>query len=283
MQQIIEFATANPILVTIFLVLLFLFLRTFVAAGGAKSINSMEAVRMMNHENPLVLDVRTQDEYKQGHIAGSKNIPMGLVDARIADIQDSQSSPVILVCQHGNRSMQAARSLKKHGFEKIFNLSGGMHGWQQANLPVQSGSKSGGGKEGGKDKQLSKSAKKKPAETSKEPTDTNISSSKESAGSASPEVIESKAEKIIVYTSGYCPFTSKVNKLLKEKGVEYQQVNLDDDEEMRSLIADQTGQKTFPQVYMGDAHIGNCDELYQLEKDGKLNGILGLKDAQGVF
>lgn len=276
MQQIIEFATANPILVTLFLVLLFLFLRTFVAAGGAKSINTMEAVRMMNHENPVILDVRTQDEYQQGHIVGSRNIPLGLIDTRITDIQESQSSPVILVCQHGNRSSQAARSLKKHGFDKLFNLSGGMHGWQQANLPVQSGSKSGGGKDGAKDKQTAKSSKKKIA-------DTNISSSTDGEDSSSSEPIDSKEEKVIVYTSGYCPFTSKVNKLLKEKGIEFQQVNLDDNAEMRSMIADKTGQKTFPQVFMGEDHIGNCDELYQLEKDGKLNSILGLKDARGVF
>lgn len=233
---------------------------------------------MMNHEDPVMLDVRTQDEYTQGHISGSKNIPLGLIDARISDIQDRKSSPIILVCQSGNRSMQAARSLKKHGFEKIFNLSGGMHSWQQANLPVQSGSKSGGSKEGGQEKQSSKSAKKKPANK-----ESNISSDKPSDENAPAEPVESKEEKVIVYTSGYCPFTSKVKKLLKQKGINYQQVNLDNDAEMRSLVADKSGQRTFPQVFMGDSHIGNCDELYQLEEEGKLNGILGLKDPQGVF
>ena len=156
MQQLIEFATTNPILVTIFLVLLFLFLRTFVVAAGAKSINTMEAVRMMNKEDALVLDVRTQEEFAKAHISGATNIPLGLIDARISDLHGSKSSPVIVVCQSGNRSMQAARALKKHGFENLFNMSGGMVSWQQANLPAISGTKG-----GNKDKNSSDNSSKK--------------------------------------------------------------------------------------------------------------------------
>lgn len=265
MQQIIEFSTTNPILVTIFLILLFLFLRTFIATGSAKSINTMEAVRMMNNEDPLLLDVRTQQEFQQGHIASATNIPLGLVDTRISDIQNKKSSPVILICQSGNRSMQAARTLKKHGFENLFNLSGGMSGWQQANLPVASGSKSGSSKEKGDKK---KSGKKKQS---------NISRSKPEEGSDTPQLTESQKEKLIVYYSGYCPFTSRVKKLLSGKGIDFQQVNLSDNPDMKNVIADRSGQTTFPQVFRGDTHIGNCDQLYQLEKDGKLNAILGLK------
>lgn len=271
MQQIIEFATTNPILVTIFLVILFLLLRTFIATGAAKSINTLEAVRLMNKEDAVVLDVRTQDEYKQGHIANSSNIPLGLVDTRISDIQNNKSLPVIIVCQSGNRSMQAARVLKKHGFEKLFNLTGGMLSWQQANLPVISGSKSGSNKEKGSSK---KSDKKKLS---------NISSSNQDTQPSLAEAVDSDKEKIIVYTSGPCPFNGKVKKLLNEKGIEFQQVNLSGDPEMRTLISGKAGQTTFPQVFVGEVHIGNCDELYQLEKDGKLNSILGLKHPQGVF
>jgi GrxC family glutaredoxin len=270
MQQIIEFSTTNPVLVTIFLVLLTLFLRTFIVAAGAKSINNMEAVRLMNKEDALVLDVRTQEEFLQGHIPGATNIPLGLVDARISDIHERKSSPVIIVCQSGNRSMQAARSLKKHGFEDIYNMSGGMVSWQQANLPVISGNKSGNKDQGSSQK----SAKKKQP---------NISSSKEAENTAAEENIElgvdSKEEKIIVYTSGYCPYTSKVKKLFDEKGVEFQQVNLSSDPDMRDLVAGKAGQKTFPQIFVGDQHVGNCDELYLLEKEGKLNSVLGLKPA----
>jgi len=270
MQQIIEFSTTNPVLVTIFLVLLTLFLRSFIVTSAAKGINNNEAVRLMNKEDALVLDVRTQEEYQQGHISGATNIPAGLVDARISDIQDRKSTPVILVCQSGNRSMQAARSLKKHGFEDIYNMSGGMAGWQQANLPVLSGSKSGARDQG----TSGKSAKKKQR---------NISSSKENQEDTVAENaaldVESKEEKIIVYTSGYCPYTSKVKKLFDEKGIVFQQVNLSSDSDMRNLVSGKAGQNTFPQVFVGDVHIGNCDELYQLEKDGKLNSVLGLKPA----
>lgn len=229
----------------------------------------------MNNENAFVLDVRTQEEFAKGHINTATNIPLGLVDARISDIQNKKSQPVILVCQSGNRSMQAARALKKHGFEIIYNLTGGMGSWQQANLPVNSGAKSSSSKE--------KSSSKKSGKKKQSNKQSNISSSKPEPNSNSEEVIDSEKEKIIVYSSGYCPFTAKVNKLLEEKGIDYQQVNLSDDPDMRNLIADKAGQTTFPQVFMGDVHIGNCDQLYQLEEDGKLNVILGLKQAHGVF
>jgi len=271
MQQIIEFSSANPVLVTIFLVLLFLLLRTFVATGSAKGINNMEAVRLMNNDNAFVLDVRTQEEFAKGHINTATNIPLGLVDARISDIQNKKSQPVILVCQSGNRSMQAARALKKHGFENIYNLTGGMGSWQQANLPVSSGAKSGSGKE--------KSSSKKSGKKKLSNKQGNISSSKPEPNTNLEEVIDSEKEKIIVYSSGHCPFTAKVNKLLNEKGLDFQQVNLSGDPDMRNLIADKAGQTTFPQVFVGDVHIGNCDQLYQLEEDGKLNSILGLKQA----
>lgn len=230
----------------------------------------MEAVRLMNKENAFVLDVRTQDEFSQGHISDAINIPLGLVDTRISDIHDKKSLPIILVCQSGNRSMQAARLLKKHGFANIYNLTGGMASWRQANLPVSSGAKS----KSGKDKGSSSKPDKK-----KQHNKHNISSSKPDSTTESKEVVDPQKEKVIVYTSGYCPFTSKVNKLLEEKGVDFQEVNLSGDQDMRNLIANQAGQSTFPQVFRGDIHIGNCDELYQLEKDGKLNSILGLKHA----
>jgi len=170
--------------------------------------------------------------------------------------------------------MQAARALKKHGFEKLFNLSAGMAGWQQANLPVISGNKSRPAKE--------KDSSDKPVKK-KRSKEHYISSSNSQDSTETGNVIDSNEEKIIVYFSGHCPFTAKVKKLLSEKGVEFQQVNLVGDPETRELIAAKSGQTTFPQVFRGETHIGNCDELYQLDQDGKLNDILGLKEARSVF
>jgi rhodanese-related sulfurtransferase len=129
-------------------VILALLLRTYISPGGAKNVTAAQAVQLINHKDALILDVRTQDEYQKSHILNAVNIPLGLLDSRVPEIQDHKSHPVILVCQSGNRSQQAARTLKKHAFDEIHNLSGGMYSWQQANLPVESGAKGKSGKGG---------------------------------------------------------------------------------------------------------------------------------------
>ncbi|MGD8567027.1 MAG: rhodanese-like domain-containing protein [Gammaproteobacteria bacterium] len=141
MQQLIDFAANNAILVIAFFVLLGLLLRTYITPGGAKSVTASQAVQLINHEDALLLDVRTQEEFQKSHILNAINIPLGLLDSRIADIQEQKARPVVVVCQSGSRSQQAARTLKKHAFDRIHNLSGGMLSWQQANLPVESNSK----------------------------------------------------------------------------------------------------------------------------------------------
>ncbi|WP_455201431.1 rhodanese-like domain-containing protein [Kaarinaea lacus] len=266
MQQLIDFATNNIILVAAFFIILFLLLRTYISPSGAKNVTAMEAVRLMNHDNALVLDVRTQEEYQKSHIANSVSIPLGLLSSRIAEIQSRKSDPVILVCQSGNRSMQAARTLKNSAFDKLHNLSGGMLSWEQANLPTESGLKSKSGKD--------KNAQKKTP---------NISRSKESSEVVEPAATHQDSpdekEKIIVYTTSYCPYSGKVTRLLNKKGVNFQQVNVDNSPDIKKTIHDRSQQTTFPQVFIGESHIGNCDELHQLDRNGQLDEILGLKRA----
>lgn len=152
MQQLVDFAANNMILVAAFLVLLVLLLRTYISPGGAKNVTAAQAVQLINHNDALLLDVRTQDEFQKAHILNAVNIPLGLLDSRIGEIQDRKDRPVVVVCQSGNRSQQAARTLKKYAFDQIHNLSGGMLSWQQANLPVESGTKGKSAKGQQKDK-----------------------------------------------------------------------------------------------------------------------------------
>jgi rhodanese-related sulfurtransferase/glutaredoxin len=263
-QQLADFATNNIILISAFVIILFLLLRTYIVPAGAKSVTAMEAVRLINHQNALVLDVRTQEEFSKSHIVNAINIPMGLLSARLSEIQSRKSEPVILVCQSGNRSIQSARTLKKNEFTQLYNLSGGMMSWQQSNLPTESGSKSKSGK-------VDKAQKKTP----------NISASnknaKESDQHSNTQEQSGGEEKIIVYITTYCPYSGKVTRLLDKKGVDYLKVNVDNSPDVRQVVSVKSQQYTFPQLFKGDMHIGNCDEVYQLDRDGKLDAILGLK------
>jgi len=86
----------------------------------------------------LVVDVREADEFAQGHIPGSINIPRGLIEAaadvrpnhyRHAQLVDARHKPVLLVCQAGGRSAMATWVLQQMGFDDIHSLAGGLECW----------------------------------------------------------------------------------------------------------------------------------------------------------
>jgi rhodanese-related sulfurtransferase len=105
-------------------------------AGGA-SVSTLEATLLMNQKNALVLDVRDAAEYEKGHMLNARNIPLGELEARSAEIEKHKVKPVIVVCDTGNRSGKATAALRKKGFEQVFTLGGGIGAWQQAGLPLE--------------------------------------------------------------------------------------------------------------------------------------------------
>jgi rhodanese-related sulfurtransferase len=106
------------------------------SAGGA-SISTLQATLLINQQNALVLDVRDAAAYEKGHLLNARHFAMGELAARSAEIEKYKARPVIVVCESGNRSGQAAAALRKQGFGQVFSLSGGMEAWKQAGLPVE--------------------------------------------------------------------------------------------------------------------------------------------------
>lgn len=82
----------------------------------------------------LVLDVREQWEYDEGHIPGVTLIPMGEVPARLAEIPTDRE--VIVTCRSGNRSGQITDYLRQQGYDNVHNMAGGILAWEAAGLPV---------------------------------------------------------------------------------------------------------------------------------------------------
>lgn len=105
--------------------------------GGAKQVDTLEAVQKINHEDALVIDVREPAEVAQGKIARAKLIPLGELKNRIGELEKHKSKPIIMVCRSGSRSAGACGMLSKQGFSEVYNLAGGMIAWQQSNLPVE--------------------------------------------------------------------------------------------------------------------------------------------------
>jgi glutaredoxin 3 len=86
------------------------------------------------------------------------------------------------------------------------------------------------------------------------------------------------ASKIVIYTTGYCPYCVKAKRLLDQKDVSYQEINVENNLELREeLVKKSGGRKTVPQIFINDQHIGGCDDLYALEDKNELDKIIGLK------
>ena len=86
-------------------------------------------------DNVLVLDVREQWEYDEGHIPGVTLIPMGEVSSRLGEIPTDKE--VIVTCRSGNRSGQITDFLRQQGYDNVHNMTGGILAWQEAGLPVE--------------------------------------------------------------------------------------------------------------------------------------------------
>jgi len=92
---------------------------------------------MMGDASPipfLVLDVRTPEEYAEGHIQGAKLIPVKVLAKHLAEVPKDKQ--VYVYCHSGRRSANAAKLLAEHGFTRIENMQGGITAWKDAGFPV---------------------------------------------------------------------------------------------------------------------------------------------------
>lgn len=78
-----------------------------------------------------------------------------------------------------------------------------------------------------------------------------------------------------IYTSAYCPFCTRAVALLKQKSVDFKEMNIGANPELRNVMIERSnGGYTVPQIFINDAHVGGCDQLMALEFDGKLDALL---------
>ncbi len=80
---------------------------------------------------------------------------------------------------------------------------------------------------------------------------------------------------VTIYTTSMCPYCHAAKDLLRKKDVAFEEISLDGDREGRAAMsARSNGRTTVPQIFIGEAHVGGCDDLYELEEGGKLDGML---------
>ena len=107
------------------------------AAEPVKHVQSAEAAPIIAEGKTVIVDVRTAEEFKDGHIKGAKNIDVMSDDfeAQLAKLDKSQ--PTLVHCQAGGRSSRALKTFEKLGFTQIIHLDDGFGGWEAAGKPVE--------------------------------------------------------------------------------------------------------------------------------------------------
>jgi glutaredoxin 3 len=80
---------------------------------------------------------------------------------------------------------------------------------------------------------------------------------------------------VVIYTRDFCYYSDAARELLTRKGVTFKDINATGKRELRAeMIEKANGASTFPQIFIGDTHVGGCDDLYALEEAGKLDALL---------
>lgn len=138
MDQLISFSSNNTILVIAIILVSLMLLHNLVGEKlrGYSSVSPTQSTQMINREDALILDVRESNDYSSGHIINSVHIPLSNLKKRLDDLEKHKTKQVIVACRSGHRSSQACATLRKAGFEHVFNLRGGVMAWESAGLPL---------------------------------------------------------------------------------------------------------------------------------------------------
>ncbi len=104
--------------------------------GGAGKLSPVDAVRLINREKAVLIDVSEPAEYAAGHAVGARSVPLGSLE-KSTDLPKNKSLPLVVVCPTGTRAARAVAALKKLGFQNAQALAGGLAAWREANLPIE--------------------------------------------------------------------------------------------------------------------------------------------------
>lgn len=138
LEQVLEFVMNHWALTGVWIVLFILLIRTEGARGG-KALSTLEATQMINKEDAKVVDLRSKDEFRAGHLPDAINIPAKDMPKRVTELDAFKEQPVILICKTGATAGATGMMMTKSGFTQLFKLQGGILEWQGNKLPLVKG------------------------------------------------------------------------------------------------------------------------------------------------
>ena len=105
-----------------------------VSAGGA--VSPADAVRLINQEKAVLIDVCEPAEFAAGHAAGARNVPLSTL-ANAKGLPTNKALPLVVMCATGARASRAAAQLRQAGHANVRSLAGGNAAWREASLPIE--------------------------------------------------------------------------------------------------------------------------------------------------
>lgn len=103
--------------------------------GGSGSVGTGEAVRLINREKGVLVDVSEPGDFAAGHAGGARNVPLSQFEGS-KDLPSNKQLPILLMCPTGSKAGRAAALLRKAGYEKATAVTGGTAAWREAQLPI---------------------------------------------------------------------------------------------------------------------------------------------------
>ena len=106
------------------------------AKENITEISAADARKQAEAGDAILIDVREEEDWREGHAEGAKHLSKGIIEMEIEDAVPDPKKPIICYCGGGSRSALVAESLQKMGYENVRSLGGGFRAWKEAGLPT---------------------------------------------------------------------------------------------------------------------------------------------------
>jgi rhodanese-related sulfurtransferase len=142
LQEIMQFVSRHPILSLSWIALLVAVIVMTIKGrfSKVKEITRGEAIRLINKEDAVVVDTRSREDFRKGHIANAINLTASEIkNGSLGELEKHKAQPIIVACANGTTSRGPAENLDKTGFVSVYVLKDGIAGWSGENLPLARG------------------------------------------------------------------------------------------------------------------------------------------------